>query len=220
LNLGQIPALKTSVVIDGAWLYIKHKTNESIYQDVITTLGTDYPYMPLMPAGAGSVNSRVNTNFRFITHIPGLKMLFSTTAQVVWRESLQNTYEDSDGRPVYYMSVDRQSSANEEKAHVNPVGFIDKSGNYIPWKAEYYDVFQYRRMVTIYTHNNYFGKETYPPTVILNFKLTKEFSRVLDFSFIANNLLSISRKYKLTTSSGYTNLTIPLYFGAEITVRL
>jgi outer membrane receptor protein involved in Fe transport len=220
LNLGQIPALKTSVVIDGAWLHIKHKTNEPVYQEVITTLGTDYPYMPLMPAGAGSVSSRVNTNFRFITHLPRLKMLFSTTAQVVWKETSQNTYEDPDGRPVYYMSVDQQSSANEEQAHVNPIGFIDKSGNYIPWKPEYYDVFQYRKMVTIYTHRNYFGKETYPTTIILNFKLTKEFSRTLDFSFIANNLLSISRKHKLTTSLGYTNLTIPLYFGAEITVKL
>jgi outer membrane receptor protein involved in Fe transport len=220
LNLGQIPALKTSVVVDGAWLHIKHQSNEPFYQDVITTLGTGYPYMPLMPAGAGSVNSRFNTNFRFITHIPSLKMIFSTTAQIVWSETSQNTYEDASGKPVYYMAVDPQSGNNEEKAHINPIGFIDKNGSYIPWKSEYYDIFQYRRMVTTYSHNNYFGKERYPVTAILNFKLTKEFSRILDFSFIANNLLSIARKHKLTTASGYTNLTIPLYFGAEITVKL
>jgi outer membrane receptor for ferrienterochelin and colicin len=220
LNLGQIPALKTSVVIDGAWLHIRHKSNEPFYQDVVTTLGTDYPYMPLMPAGTGSINSRFNTNFRFITHIPSLKMVFSTTAQIVWSETSQHTYEDAAGRPVYYMAVDPQSGSSELKAHVNPIGFIDKSGAYIPWKSEYYDVFQYRKMVTTYAHNNYFGKESYPVTAILNFKLTKEFSRILDFSFIANNLLSISRKYKLSASSGYANLTIPLYFGAEITVKL
>ncbi|MDR0431681.1 MAG: TonB-dependent receptor [Tannerellaceae bacterium] len=219
-NLGQIPALKTSVVIDGAWLHIRHKTNEPSWVEVITTLGIDYPYMPLMPAGAGSVSSRFNTNFRFITHIPALKMVFSTTAQVVWSETSQNTYEDSNGNPIYYMAVDPQSSNHVEKAHVNPIAFIDKGGNYIPWKAEYYDLYQYRRMITTYAHNNHFGKESYPVTAILNFKLTKEFSRLLDLSFIANNFLSFSGKYKLKTSSGYTRLTIPLYFGAEITIKI
>ncbi|MDR3141078.1 MAG: TonB-dependent receptor [Tannerellaceae bacterium] len=220
VNLGQIPALKTSVVVDGAWLHIRYKSNEPSCQDVVTTLGTDYPYMPLMPAGSGSVNSRFNTNFRFITHIPNLKMIFSTTAQVVWSETSQNAYEDAAGNPAYYMAVDPQNGNGEIKAHVNPIGFIDKNGNYNPWKDEYYDIFQYRRMVTIFTHNNYFGKERYPVTTILNFKLTKEFSRILDFSFIANNFLSIAGKHKRTTASGYANLTIPLYFGAEITVKL
>jgi hypothetical protein len=220
LNLGQIPALKTSVVIDGAWLHIKHRTNEPAWEDVVTTLGTDYPYMPLMPSGAGSVSSRTNTNFRFITHIPGLKMLFSTTAQVIWKETSQNIYEDPDGNPVYYMSADLQGAGNEEKAHVNPIGFIDKNGAYTPWEEGHYDIYQYRKMVSVYTHNKYFGKETYPLTAILNFKLTKEFSRILNFSFIANNMLSISRKHKMATASGYANLTIPLYFGAEITVKL
>jgi hypothetical protein len=220
LNAGQIPAIKTSVVIDGAWLHIKHKNNEPLWQDVITTLGTDYPYMPLMPAGSGSVSSRIKTNFRFITHIPSLKMVFSTTAQVVWSETSQNTYEGPGGEPVYYMTVDPESSVQEAKEHVNPIGFIDKGGNYIGWKPGYYDVYQYRRMVTVYAHNNYFGRESYPVTAILNFKLTKEFSRVLDLSFIANNFLNFSGKYKLKTSSGYANLTIPLYFGAEITIKL
>jgi hypothetical protein len=118
------------------------------------------------------------------------------------------------------MATDPQSAGKEEKAQVNPIGFIDKNGNYTPWEPEFYDIFQYRRMVTIYTHNNYFGKEIYPVTAILNFKLTKEFSRILDFSVIANNILSISRKHKRTTSSGYADLTIPLYFGAEITIKL
>jgi outer membrane receptor protein involved in Fe transport len=219
LNLGSIPALKTSLIIDGAWLHIKRISSEPFWQDVVTMLGTDYPYMPLMPAGSGSVNSRLNTNFRFITHIPSLKMIFSTTAQVVWFETSQNIYEHPDGN-AYYMAVDPQSSSKEAKAHVNPIGFIDKDNNYIAWKPEHYDVFQYRRMITIYSHNNYFGKESYPVTAILNFKLTKEFSRVLDLSFIANNFLSFSGKYKLRTSSGYANLTIPLYFGAEITFKL
>jgi outer membrane receptor protein involved in Fe transport len=219
LNLGSIPALKTSVVIDGAWLHIKRKSNDPFWQDVVTMLGTDYPYMPLMPGGAGSVDSRLNTNFRFITHIPKLKMVFSTTAQVVWSETSQNTYEGPGGN-AYYMAVDPQSSSKEAKAHVNPIGFIDKANNYIVWQPEYYDVFQYRRMITIYSHNNYFGKESYPVTTILNFKLTKEFSRVLELSFIANNFLSFSRKHKLSTTSGYANLTIPLYFGAEITLKL
>lgn len=219
-NLGQIPALKTSVVIDGAWLYVKRKTLQSSYSSMALTLGTDYPYMPLMPAGSGSVNSRFNTNFRFITHIPNLKMVFSTTAQVVWATTARSIYEDESGNALYYKAVDPQSGNNEQKAYVNPIGFLDKGGVYHDWKPEYYDTYEYRRMISSYSHSNYFEKEKYPVTAILNFRLTKEFGRILDLSFIANNFLNITKKYKYKTQQGYTNLAIPLYFGAEITLKI
>ncbi|MDD4660355.1 MAG: TonB-dependent receptor plug domain-containing protein [Massilibacteroides sp.] len=219
-NLGQIPVLKTSVVVDGAWLYVKRKQTENYYKNLITTLGTDYPYMPLMPAGHGSVDTRINTNFRFITHIPKLKMIFSTTAQVVWRETFQSIYEDENGNPLYYKTVDPQSGNDELKAYVNPVGFLDKNGQYQKWMSEYYDNYTYRRMLNSYGHSNYFEKEILPTTILLNFRLTKEFGHLLDFSFIANNFLNISKKYKYKTQQGYTNLMIPLYFGAEITIKI
>jgi len=94
-NLGEIKALKTSLVVDGAWLYIKRLSTQAQYVQINSYYkGEKYPYMPIMPAGEGSINERINTNFRLITHIPKLKMIFSTTAQVIWKQSSQNIYED------------------------------------------------------------------------------------------------------------------------------
>jgi hypothetical protein len=219
-NWGRIPLLRTSVMTDGAWLYVKRRQNQDSYRDLLSTLGTDYPYLPVMPAGSGMIESRVNTNFRLITHIPELKMVFSTTVQVVWTETMQSFYQDEKGNKLYYKAVDPQSGNKEERYYVNPVGFLDKAGQYTTWEPAFYDTYEYRRMISVYAHNNYFGKETYPLTAIFNFRLTKEFGEILNFSFIANNFLNISKKHKNTTSSGYSNLTIPIYFGAEITIKI
>lgn len=220
LNLGQIPVLKTSVVVDGAWLYVKRRQTDGSYSGVTAILSTDYPYIPFMPAGSGSADSRVNTNFRFITHIPKLKMIFSTTAQIVWRETAQSFYEDEQGRSLYYKTVDPQSGDNEPKPYVNPAGFLDKNGQYHTWLPEYYDNFEYRKMILSFSHSHAFEKEVLPITALLNFRLTKEFGQILNFSFIANNFLNITKKYKYKTYAGYTNLMIPLYFGAEITLKI
>lgn len=53
-------------------------------------------------------------------------MIFSTTAQIVWKESYQRIYEDESGNNLFYKAVDPLSGNNEEKYFVNPIGFIDK----------------------------------------------------------------------------------------------
>ena len=45
-------------------------------------------------------------------------------------------------------------------------------------------------------HSNYFGKENYPTTVILNFRLTKEIGKMLELSFMANNFLKKEKLLK------------------------
>lgn len=216
-NFGEIPFLKTSIVVDGAWLYIKRRSNGESYKTIsLSYAGERYPYMAVMPAGmGGSVSTRFNTNFRFITHLPQLRMVFSTTAQVVWRQTGQRLYQDESGNPLYYKAQDPQAG-NVEKYFVNPVGFIDKNGTYTAWDEAFNSEYKYRMMMSQYTHGNYFGKEVYPPTVILNFRLTKELGKVLELSFIANNFLKIRKTVKSKTSTGYETLTIPMYFGAEM----
>ena len=220
LNFGEIPFLKTSVVVDGAWLYIKRVSTTQSYKTISTTYAGDkYPYMAVMPAGMnGTINSRFNTNFRFITHIPQLKMIFSTTAQVIWKQSEQRICEDEAGNALYYKAPDPQAN-NIEKYFVNPVGFIDMSGNYTPWNESFNSDYKYRLMMEQYVHSNYFGKENFPTSVILNFRLTKEIGKMFEFSFMANNFLKIKKIAKRETSTGYSTLTIPMYFGAEVKLK-
>lgn len=222
LNFGEIPFLKTSLIVDGAWLHIKRFSTTLSYKKISTSYkGEKYPYMAVMPAGMdGSINSRFNTNFRFITHIPQLKMVFSTTAQVIWKQTEQNICEDESGNPLYYKAVDPQAN-NVEKYFVNPVGFIDRNKVYTAWdKVNGSDINQpFYLMRTQYVHENYFGKENFPTTVILNFRLTKEIGKMLEFSFMANNFLKIRKIAKRETAPGYATLTIPMYFGAEMKLK-
>ncbi len=220
-NLGQIPAIKTSLVVDGAWLYIKRKSTLESYSPVDASYeGGLYPWMPIYPGGSGTVSNRFNTNFRFITHIPQIRMIFSTTLQVIWAETYRNIYEDSDGNNLFYRMADPFSPNGKEAYFVNPVGFLDTQGTYTAWQPGFEKDSRYRYMLKSFEHNNYFGTEKFPITAILNFRLTKEFGKIMELSFMANNFLKIYKTHKKTTAVGWRDLTIPLYFGAEIKIKI
>lgn len=219
LNLGEISFIKTTFIVDGAWLRIKRKQTKDRYKNInVSYIGGNFPYIPCLPAGEGTQEERINTNFRFITHIPRLRMVFSTTAQVIWRWTQQNIYKDKQGRNLYYKAKD-PLSGNVEKYFVNPIGFIDKDKNFYPWKDEYNTQFLYHSMVNLYGHDNYFGKESFPVSFLLNFRLTKEFGNWAELSFIANNFLKIKKRVKNQTFYGYTQVATPLYFGAELKLK-
>ena len=232
IDFGQIKAIRTSIVADGAWLWIKRRdTKESWsmvrFQDPIvdgrTNADKTYPYMALLPAGDGSVQSRVNTNIRFITHIPRTSLIFSTTAQIVWAETYQSIYEDERGNNVWYMGDDPTTASVENVPLVDPVGYRDYSGNYYEWKQEYRNRSTTRReylMTQDYTYAGNFDKITYPATLTMNFRLTKQFSDILEISFMANNMFNARRMYKSPISGERSNLAIPQYFGAEIKLKL
>lgn len=219
LNVGEIPFTKTSLVVDGAWLLIKRQSTEAQFTRITNSYNQDvYPYMPLMPAGSGQLDERINTNFRFITHIPQLKLVFSTTAQVIWKWTTQQIYEDKNGNHLYE-KVSDPLDQNQEKVLTAPIGFLDKDGAFNYWEPSYRNDLKYTLMMERYGHENHFGVEKYPAHIILNFRLTKEIGRMIDLSFVANNFLKLRKRVKKTTSTGYTDLTIPLYFGAELKLK-
>ena len=107
------------------------------------------------------------------------------------------------------------------------MGFIDQNGNYTAWSSNYdlsnpnnSNVQLYRTMMLQYGNSNYFGKENYPVSIIFNFRMTKEIGKTLELSFLANNFLKIRQTTKRQTAYGYEDLSIPLYFGAEIKVKI
>ena len=226
INFGQLPAIRTSLVVDGAWYWIFHR-NEMNYWSIVNNInGQFYPYVVLYPGGGGGITERVNTNFRFITHIPEVKMIFSTTAQVVWMEADQSIRVDNDGNDIWYQS---QLFDGSPCLAVDPVGYMDHQGNYYNWDVAYRDK-AYRNagnlrkdqydMIDTYTQLGYFDREVYPGHVIFNFRLTKEFGKNLEISFMANNLFNTRKIYKSTTTGGYSSLAIDQYFGAELKLKL
>ena len=220
-NFGRIKPLATDVIVDGAWFRIKRRDTESSFNSSRVEVGKDpngvaifNNYYAEMPEGLGSIRERVNTNFRFVTHIPSIRLIFSTTLQVVWHESEQNIWEDASGNSYITRVTDE---TGKEMLQVNPVGYYDNNMNYHPWDPDRVE----RPYDLIYSYSNtrYYDKQTYPLTCMLNFKVTKEMGRYFNVSFIANNFLKFSRNYRRDMLGGYRELYTPMYFGAEIKAK-
>jgi len=220
VNFGQVKALRTSLVADGAWLRVHHYNDQDYWGigDWKQNTGSYYPYAVLRPGGLGSIDQRFNTNFKFITHIPEVKMVFTTTAQIVWGESDQRQYIDSDGNDRWYVTT---NMAGQECLAVDPVGYMDHDGNYVPWDLSFRDKtsVQYN-MVNLYASTHYFDKEKYEGYAIINFRLTKELGDRFEFSFMANNMFNTRKIHKYKRTSGYSVLTIGQYFGAELKIKI
>jgi hypothetical protein len=167
-----------------------------------------------MPGGSGTVQDRVNTNFRFITHIPKLKLVVSTTMQVVWYESQQNIWEDGDGNSLVQLSADGKQMV------VMPLGFYNRqTEQYTAWDDAYATDNKYKSMVSGALLTAY-ERETFSPWVMFNFRLTKEIGRMLELSFTANNFTRTSRWHYYDTRTGYKQVYPDMYFGAELKVHI
>lgn len=232
LNLGQIKALRTSVVVDGAWLWVKRRSAVAQWSSILTVdpvvdektnRQKAYPYQAYYPAGEGSLESRTNTNFRFITHIPSLSLIFSTTAQIVWNEYSQRIWQDDNGNDLWYMGVDNLSTSKDMKPCVDPLAYRDFAGNIYTWNPEYRNISLHRReydMIQISSYSTSYNKSVMPAYMIFNFRLTKQFGDRLEFSFMANNLFNTRKMYQSSTSGVYYVITPDQYFGAELKLSL
>ena len=142
-------------------------------------------------------------------------MIFTTSAQVVWYESVQSTYQDNDGNKRYYNMT---YTDGHDYLAVNPVGYYDRQGQYFPWQESYAQDATLNRMISrYYTYG--FKRDVVHPWVMLNFRFTKELGKVGELSFIANNFPNMSKwhtnKYSLAMSQLYPDA----YFGAELKLK-
>lgn len=229
LDLGRINPISTSVIIDGAWLRIKRRNMSTSWSTMGSYLSDDYPYMVQYPSGSGSLSTRLNTNIRFVTHIPKIRMIFTTTAQIVWRETSQSIYQDSKGNDLFFRATDLQRADGAESLFILPERYRDFAGNIYEWSDRFGGLsledminnhgMEYRMINSVSNVDSY-NKEVYPGYVIFNFRLTKEFGDRMSLSFMANNMFNTRKTHKNVTSQGISLLTIPMYFGAELKLKI
>ncbi|MBQ8711641.1 MAG: TonB-dependent receptor [Prevotella sp.] len=221
LDLGELKALRTSLNITGAWFWIKRKSLTEKYDNiqVDTRRSTPFEYMVVLPAGGGtsdrgSINDRINTNFAFITHIPQLKMIFTTTLQVVWRQSSQVIYEDEQGNSRFYLK--HYDDADYWVA--DPLGYYDMQKNWHEWTpADAED----KTLNTYMARQMSYGleKEVINPWAMLSMRFTKELGKTAEVSFIANNLTNANKYRRYKHSNEQYQVYPPMYFGAEVKLK-
>jgi len=212
LDLGTLKPLRTSVSINGAWFHIQRirQTTSTSYRSKLDS------YAPTMPSGSGSVQDRVNTSFRFITHIPEVKLVLTTTVQVVWYESARSVYLDENGVSRAY----EYNYQGKDYLAVEPVGFYDTDGNFTVWNAATMNSdpeFNYM-LDRFFTYG--FLPDVVEPWVLLNIRLTKEIGTRAQVSFTANNVTNSSRYHVNKNTYSKTQLYPNMYFGAELKINL
>lgn len=225
VDFGRVKSLRTSFVVDGAYMKIINQDREN-YWDKPSSGGSaggkEYPYVALYPGGIGSVTKRFSTNMRAITHIKELRMVFTTTVQVVWFYSTQNIYESEEGKTLAYSKEPLYDDIYSDYGSypvIDPLGYYDHSLTYHTFDRSLAVSKPYSDLIDTYAHG-YFLEKIYSPYYQVNIKLTKEITNTVDMSFYANNVTNYRPLIKIKgVPETYTRVNPPLYFGAELKIK-
>jgi hypothetical protein len=224
IDFGNIKALRTSFVLDGAYMKISKQNMRDFWEKpsgVGSTGDKEYPYVALYPGGKGSITKRFNTNLRTITHIKELRMVITTTIQAVWFYSTQNIYNDKNGNPLVYTDKTVKNIYTDYSGlkHVNPLGYIDHTLVYHEFDPSQAISKPYSDLID-QPNQWYFIQRRYSPYFQVNIKLTKEITNLVDISFYANNVTNYQPLVKVKgVPETYAKMNAPLYFGAELKIK-
>lgn len=198
LNLGKLKFLYTSFNLDGAWLRTERVYSTEDYQHLPSS-GTSeqFDYIGVYPAGESKISERLNTNLRMVTHIPELRMILSTSMQMIWYDK------------YYYPKYDEQ-----------PVYLTDKEGNTVPFTDDLVEANpNYQKYITVKS-DSYYKTETMSPLWVANIRLSKEITDKMKLSLYVNNFLNYRPMYKFERSESYIRRNQSIYFGAELKIKI
>jgi outer membrane receptor for ferrienterochelin and colicin len=208
VNFGKCKVLRTSLIVDGAYLKtVKRKVGNSFYLPSETWNRARYPFVGIYAGGKSEIRKRFNTNFRFVTHVPEVKLVLSVTAQVIWLEKSQKNYENSNGDVVPYI-VDAQGnritgsevySNTDYKKYVDPIKYMDKMGKIHSFTQSDESIPVFNSLIRLNQQKLYI-EESYPTTLQVNMRLSKEIRDNISFSFFANNVFNNRPLVKLDIS--------------------
>lgn len=229
LDFGKIPAIQTSVIVDGAYFYQKRleETLQMNYESQEVN-GEPYPYLGIY-AGLGNnpngqIATRLNTNVRLVTHIPQLKMVFTVTGQCVWMSTKRNIWEYK-GKNLVYMKDENGrivegdvTKDSKYLKYVNPLAYMDVNGEVHPFTQDLAEDPIFSRMVESFKARA-FWEDKCDPYFMLNLQLTKEIGKIASLSFYANNLTNSKPKQYYRSTGSYNRLNSDIFFGVELGLK-
>lgn len=194
-DFGKIKPIATTITMNGAWMRTQRVNSTENYSYLPTkTTGGQYSQVGVYPSGEGTEYERLNTNFTFITHLTRLRLIFTTTMQVVWYDKTQNMAYDE--APIYLYDADGTIYPFTDEMRETHYDYVDTKGD------------------------NYFDAEVMPPLLLCNFKLSKELFKNMKLSFYANNFLNYRPIYQYERSLTFTRRNPSIYFGAELKIKI
>ena len=197
VNFGKIKSLYTSFIIDGAYLHTKRIYSTIDYPWLPSSAGPkQYPNIGMYPAGESRISERLNTNLRMVTQVPRVRLIVSTTLQVIWFDKYHYPYYDE--APLY---------------------LFDKDGAIIEYTDEMRTDPDYMRYYNEKTEF-YYLEEVLPPLFLANIRLSKEIKDKLKLSLLVNNFLNYRPMHQYIRSESYTRRNPSIYFAAEIVFKI
>lgn len=200
VNLGRVDALRTSFVLNGAWMNSRSiSTNYYIVKLGGTSL-TGPDKVAIFAPGRGKENERFNTSLRIIHNIPEARFVISLLAQTIWVN--KNKY-------LHYQKI--------------PVGYMERTTGDVVWLSE-----EERAQITsadtelyLSISDEYYVTESWRPSWLFNLRLTKEIGQHMGFSFFANNVFmsrALEESNRWSGSYSYRNESI--FFGMELDIKI
>lgn len=194
VSIPRIECIKSDIEINGAYYRTVYTSGIPVmFRPSITEDNKPYPYVGIYNGFDKTYTERFNTNFWINTHIPSIKLIFTNFIQIVWLES-SRLGRDVDVYPSAYLDTDgNRHEVTPEEIERTP---------------------QLRSLKRDFTSPRY-NKALYPPSMTMNIKLTKEFSRKVRLSFFANNLFHINPTYQSIYMKTQRKWSSP-FFGTEL----
>ena len=195
LRFPKIIPLSTTVEINGAYYDTRYSSGAPLqYHPAFRDDDRPQPYVGIYRRQDITRQRIFNTNLWFNTNIPRYKMIFTTLFQFIWLneemringDEYPSAYFDTDGR---MHTVDDRILQSIKDGH------------------------------TVWRHYHIYKEdfsETLPVSLTVNFKVTKEFSRMIRASFFVNNILDINPLYKNRYNQN-VRVWQKSFFGAEMT---
>lgn len=195
LRFPKIIPLSTTVEINGAYYDTRYSSGAPLqYHPAFRDDDRPQPYVGIYRRQDITRQRIFNTNLWSNTNIPRYKMIFTTFFQFIWLneemringDEYPSAYFDTDGR---MHTVDDRILQSIKDGH------------------------------TVWRHYHIYKEdfsETLPVSLTVNFKVTKEFSRMIRASFFVNNILDINPLYKNRYNQN-VRVWQKSFFGAEMT---
>lgn len=195
LRFPKIIPLSTTVEINGAYYDTRYSSGAPLqYHPAFRDDDRPQPYVGIYRRQDITRQRIFNTNLWFNTNIPRYKMIFTTFFQFIWLNEEMRI--NGDEYPSAYFDTDGRMHTVDDRILQSI-----KDGHAV-WRHYH-----------IYKED---FSETLPVSLTVNFKVTKEFSRMIRASFFVNNILDINPLYKNRYNQN-VRVWQKSFFGAEMT---
>lgn len=219
IDLGRFDVINTSFYINGAWMRGEYKNKGYSYSTKIPSGYKDVKHIGVFaPQSTTNCSESLNTTLRITHNIPKIGFAITLTGQFNWYQKYWDEFTYFGDRPAdsqFIGVIHNDTGKTEWFTDTKNLNVADIQSRNDALKTDPEFSYLYPTL-----SDNRFLVEKYIPYAIFNLNISKEIKDFMTASFYVNNLFNSRKLHKKTSSAGYVELGIPMYFGFELKVTI